>query len=82
MEHQEKELAAKFLELAAETFSNHVCNDVDESFFTGWTKEQRQNFCKQFYEWNGDPEEYNPEWLFLPDYALMGFLADKIRNNV
>lgn len=28
---KEKELAAKMLELASEEFSNHGCNDVEES---------------------------------------------------
>lgn len=82
MGKHEKQLTAKFLELAAGEFSNHGCNDVDEDFFEGWTKDQRQEFCKEWHEWNGDPDEYDPEWLSLPDYAIMDFLASKIRSEL
>lgn len=82
MKDREKELAAKFLELAAGEFSNHGCNDVDDDFFSGWTKDERQEFCKEWREWNGDPEEYDPEFLSLPDYAIMDFLAYKIRGEI
>jgi hypothetical protein len=81
MKNHEKNLAATFLRLASEAFGNNACNDVDESVFKDWTKEQRQEFCKEFRIWNGDPEEYDPEWLYLPDYAIMDFLADKIQAS-
>jgi len=80
MTPKERKLAAKFLDLALEEFGNHGCNDVEESFWEGWTTKERQEFCKEYAEWNGDPEEYDPNYLHIPDFALMGFLAHKLRE--
>ncbi len=78
MNIKEKELTSKILKLASEHFSSHGCNDVDDSVYEGWTLEERQNFVKEFYEWNGDPEEYRPDFLNVYDYSLMSFLAYKL----
>lgn len=78
MTTKEKELAAKMLEEAADKMGNAGCNDVEESFWEGWTKEERQTFVKEYHEWNGDLCEYDPEFLELPDYAIADFLAYKL----
>jgi len=75
---KEKELLAKLVDLASDEFGNHGCNDVDDSFFDGWSIEERQSFVKECHIWNGDPEEYDPDFLHLPDFAIMSFLADKL----
>lgn len=75
---KELALAAKMLELASEQFSNHGCNDVDENVYDGWTLEERQQFVKEFHEWNGDPEEYEETFLHLGDSTIMSFLAAKL----
>jgi hypothetical protein len=75
---KEKELLAKFVDLASAEFVNHGCNDVEDSFFDGWTIEERQAFVKEYHEWNGDPGGYHPDFLHLPDFAIMSFLADKL----
>ena len=49
---KELALAAKMLELASDQFSNHGCNDVDGNVYDGWTLEERQQFVKDFHEWN------------------------------
>jgi len=78
MNEKEKKLTAEFLDLASSEFSNHGCNDVEESFWAGWTKKERQQFVKEYHEWNGDPEAHDPEHLNLPDHAIMSFLAHKV----
>ena len=78
MNAKEKTIAAKMLETASDKFSNHGCNDVDDDFWDGWTKEERQAFVKEFREWNGDPEEYDPEFLHMQDHSIMSFLAYKL----
>ncbi len=78
MNEKENKLAAKFLKLSSDEFGNHGCNDVDDSVYEGWTLEERQQFVKEFHDWNGDPEEYDPEFLHLHDYAIMSFLAYKL----
>jgi len=75
---KEKKLTAHFLELAADEFGNHGCNNVEERVWAGWTIEERQQFVKEFYESNGDPENYDPNFLHLHDYAIMSFLAKKL----
>jgi hypothetical protein len=74
----EIKMAAKFLQTMSEEFANHGCNDVDESFYDGWSLYERRKFVHEFHEWNGDPEEYTPDFLQLPDFALMAFLAYKL----
>jgi hypothetical protein len=37
-----------------------------------------QQVEKEYHEWNGDPEEFNPRFLALHDYAVMSFLAHKL----
>jgi hypothetical protein len=81
MTTNEKQLAAKMLELASDEFSNHSCNDVPKSFWNGWTTEQRKVFVKEFYEHNGDPENYDEDNLHLPDSAIMSFLAYKLSTD-
>jgi len=67
------------LELASNEFSNHGCNDVDDSMYEGWTLEERQQFVRDFYQWNGgDQEEYSPTFLHLGDSTIMAFLAHKL----
>ena len=81
MKQIEKELASKLLEYASDEFSNHGCNDIDKSFWKGWTKKDKQLFVKEYHDWNGDPEEYDEKCLYLSDWAVMSFLADKLLND-
>jgi len=78
MTDKEKILASYFLNLASDEFGNHGCNDVEQSVWNNWTIEERQQFVKEFHEYNGDPEEYDPNFLYLPDFVLMGFLSHKL----
>lgn len=73
-------IAADFLEQASDEFSNHGCNDWD--FPDDWTEKEKQEFVKKMYEDNGDPENYNPNHLDMPNWWVMGFLAGKIRDVV
>ncbi len=81
MNKKELELAAELLENASDAFSNHGCNDVNDKIYIGWTLEERQKLVQEFYEWNGDPEEYDPTFLHLSDFMLMSFLADKLKEQ-
>jgi len=77
---KELKLLVRFLNDYSNKCWNSGCNDVDEEMWSGWIKEERQEFLKEFYEYNGDPENYNPEFLYLPDYATIDFLAYKLLN--
>lgn len=77
----ERNLAAEMLQLARQYFGNHGCNDVSDKVWEGWSIEQRRQFVKEYHQYNGDPEEYDPNFLHLPDYAIMGFLAYKLKDD-
>lgn len=76
MKPYERKLAAILLEMASNHFGNHGCNDFPLEKYL--TPEEQQMLTKQYHEWNGDPEEYNPDRPMSLDFALMGFLAAKI----
>ncbi len=78
MNYKERVLAAKLLKLSADEFGNHGCNDVDDDMYEGWTLAERQQFVKEFHDWNGDQEEYDPRHINLPDFCLMDYLASKL----
>ena len=81
MNDKEKELAAHWLHEASDVFGNHGCNDVPNDVWKDWTLEERQTFVKEYHAWNGDPAEYDPKWLHLPDFAIMSFLAHKLSTQ-
>ena len=82
MNKKELKLVADLLYMASAEFCNHGCNDLPEEFWKGWSKEEKQGLVKQYHEYNGDLEDYNPEYLELQDWALMDLLRDKILNNI
>ena len=81
MDIKQFKLAADLLDIASEEFSNHVCNDIPDEIYRGWTIKERQSFVKEYHEWNGDPKEYDPDHIYLPDWAVMSFLAHKLKNQ-
>lgn len=84
MNQKEKQLAAKMLELASDEFSNHGCNDVEDSVYEGWTIEERRDFVLEFHQWNErriDPVDYDPNFLHLQDTSIMSFLAHKLLSE-
>lgn len=54
---------------------------IKDSVYEGWTLEERQQFVKEFYEWNGDPEEYSETFLYLGDATIMSYLAYKLESD-
>lgn len=73
-------LAAEMLKLASDEFSNHGCNDVDKKLYRNWTVEERQRFVQGFHRWNGDPENYDDDFLNLGDSVIMNYLASILEN--
>ena len=66
-------LIATFLRPASDEFANHGCNDWE--FPAGWTTEEKIDFCRAYHHYNGDPENFDPNHLNIPDFAAMNFLA-------
>ena len=80
MNKKEIDLLCHFLELASNGFGNKGCNDVEEEVWNNWSLEERKEFVKEFHNWNGDPEEYNEEYLHIPDFAIISFLKNKLQS--
>jgi hypothetical protein len=85
---KERRLAAHLLNIAADKFSNHGCNDIDKETIDapGFTDEEKVAFVREMVEWNGDPEEMKDEitpkkFHNSMDWILMRFLADKLEKD-
>lgn len=72
-------LAGDFLEKASDVVSNHGCNDW--SWPENWSLEERQEIVKAMYEDNGDPKNFDPNKLDVPDWWIMSFLATKLKED-
>lgn len=73
MNSSERKLAAHLLRMAADSFSNHGCNDLDLSQIVP-DPDERNAIVRSMHEWNGDPEEYEVDDS-VPDYRLQDWLA-------
>jgi hypothetical protein len=83
-------MASLLLEMAADEFSNHGCNDLDQDFIkaVGLTDEEKLQFVTEYYEWNGDLEEAKKYgWIrashfdHMGDSTLMRFIARKLKDS-
>jgi hypothetical protein len=77
---KELRLAAKLLDMAADQFSNHGCNDLPDDAFDGWDEFEKTELAKKFDKYNGghDAEESGIE--IMGDDGLMAFFAAKIQR--
>ena len=74
------EMVSGLLDIAAGTFSNHGCNNLPEELLI-LDEEQWQELYKAYHEWNGDPEDYDPEQLgYLGDSMLMSFFSENLEQ--
>lgn len=78
LSQKERSVLLDFLEDYSGVLSRRICNDWN--FPDDWTTEERENFCRAYHEWNGDPGEYDPKHLHLPDGAVVDFLAFKLKE--
>jgi hypothetical protein len=81
MKQYELKLASHFMELAADKFANHGCNDLSDEVLSMLTGEEKAVFAQEFSAWNGDPEN---ERTFdqLGDDSVMALLAHKIKQQL
>lgn len=76
---KEKHIIAEFMKEYSERLGNDGCNDW--YFPTDWTVAEKQQFIKEYYAWNGTPEEYSKNHLHLPNFAAISFLAYRIEKK-
>jgi len=81
MDKAEIKLAAAFLEMAAEEFSSHSCNDIPMEIEKLLTQEEWATFNVAHQKWNGDKEVL---WKGGPDpnldAAWMHYLAKRLKS--
>ena len=76
MNEKEKAIIRQFLKDHSHIIGNRCCNDW--GFPKDWTQEERLEFTRAYHEWNGDPECFDPDHLFLSDCAVAEFLAHRL----
>lgn len=76
---KELQLASRLLELAADEFSNHGCNDMQKETWGNLTMDERKALIREHYEDNGEIEEANEGHKEIEDWVLMQFLAKKLQ---
>ena len=74
----EKKVVVRLLERAADQFSNHCCNDID---LEELTQEEQIALDKKIHEWNGDPEEHDPNSIAFSDWILMSYFAARLKGD-
>lgn len=79
LNNKESVLVKYFLEDYSSRLGNDGCNDWD--FPKDWSVREKEEFVKHYHAWNGDPEEYNPKRLNLPNFAVVSFLAYKMSKK-
>lgn len=81
MEKQILLLAARMLDMASDTFSNHGCNDLDKETLNIIIDEEK--LCDDIRAWNGDPDEEWPEKAsWIGDDSLMAYLSYKLKQEL
>lgn len=75
----EAELAADLLQKAADRFGDGVCNDYNLAEVIPVVQKRRE-LMKKFHEWNGDPENFDPnnEYVWVSDFMMMAYMASVI----
>ena len=77
---RKRKLAAYLLNLAADKFQSHSCNDLDEEIWEGWTMEDRKELISEYYKSIDEPQEAEEGHTNIEDFVLMRFLADELEK--
>lgn len=73
------QLAGRLLELAADAYANHQCNDMDPNVWGNFTDDERKALVREYYEATDQPEEAWEDRDDIEDYILMRFLGEKLQ---
>jgi hypothetical protein len=72
----------KLYQAVAERGEGRCCNDLEPSEVKMLTKEEWQEFAQAYHDWNGDPEEYNPEYAHhMMDFMVIGFVQNLLIDS-
>jgi hypothetical protein len=84
MTTKQKKLAAYFLNLAADSYSNHGCNDLDQEAIdaAAFTPEESAQFGIDMEQWNSEGRDEPPKFENMPDWLVMRFLAELLQREI
>ena len=57
----ECKILSVLLDLAADNFSNHGCNDLSDDITDALTKEEKLTLLKEYAAWDYDPDRFDGE---------------------
>ncbi len=77
MNEKEMKLALDFLDKYEDVCSDEMCNDY--WFPKNWTEQEQIQLCKEYHEYNGDPEEFEGA-NDLNNFMVVAIIAAKLRN--
>jgi hypothetical protein len=76
-------LLSALLELAANKFSSHGCNDFNLAEYLPDVDDRRE-FMQHYHEWNGDTEEFDPDGAYeiVQDGQLISYFSAAVKNII
>jgi hypothetical protein len=78
----ENKLFRLLVEYANDFLGNQGCNILSQEMKDTLSQEEWIKLNKEFHEWNGDSEEFDPNnFIYLPDFAVLAFLSRKVAND-
>lgn len=78
MKKAERLLASRLLQEAANTYANHVCNDMPFEMFDDITAEEIETMGEAFNKWNCPSGEDIIPWKQIGDSSWMEYLAHRL----
>lgn len=79
IEKEINKLAADFLKELADRQGNDGCNDWD--FPSHWTKEMKEDFVRGYHRYNNSADDFDPDFITLPNFAVASYLAYILRGR-
>ena len=77
---KEVEILVDFLDEYSDRLACDGCNDW--KFPLSWSREEKDKFVKEFYDWNDEPEYYEDGMDWLDNGCVVDLLRAKLRGKV
>lgn len=82
MTPNEKKLLFAMLEHYSDIMGNAVCNDLPREWEAMLTKEEWVALDRQFHEWNGDPENHDPNRIMMMDFSVLYYFQRRLKEEL
>jgi hypothetical protein len=78
---KEKLFISKLLDLAADSFDNHICNDLDRDLEAHFSLEEWKELSLKFHQWNEHTLTPKESYLMQHDSALMSYFSNLLKKE-